>query len=145
MDRVTGMGETTISQARAFRPFALFAALYLRGLSFEDELKEEFIRSSPNAFTQLPPPAAIASVPRFFHEARHSASRELRAYINESWSRHQGKYYFTRRGGHQPQEVAIDPAVAAKCENSPEVVFEGAVGEFLRVFKALDVFDDRLD
>ena len=135
IDRVTGMGETTISQARAFRPFALFAALYLRGLSFADELKEEFIRSSPNAFTQLPPPAAIASVPRFFHEARHSASRELRAYINESWSRHQGKYYFTRRGGHQPQEVAIDAAVAAKLENSPETVFEGAVGEFLNVFK----------
>ena len=146
IDRVTGMGETTISQARAFRPFALFAALYLRGLSFADELKEEFIRSSPNAFTQLPPPAAIASVPRFFHEARHSASRELRAYINESWSRHQGKYYFTRRGGHQPQEVAIDAAaVAAKLENSPETVFEGAVGEFLNVFKTLDVFDDKLD
>lgn len=146
IDRVTDMGGAVISQARAFRPFALFTALHLRGLSFADELKEEFIRSSPNAFTQLPPPAvATTSVPQFFHEARHSASRELRAYINESWSRHQGKYYFTRRGGHQPQEVAIDAAVAARLENSPKVVFEGAVGEFLRVFKGLDVFDDRLD
>lgn len=145
IDRVTDMGGTAISQARAFRPFALFAALHLRGLSFADELKEEFIRSSPDAFARLPPPAeATASVPQFFREARRSASRELRAYINESWSRHQGKYYFTRRGGHQPQEVVIDAAVAAKLENSPEVVFEGAVGEFLRVFKALDVFDDRI-
>lgn len=144
IDRVTDKGGTAISQARAFRPFALFAALHLRGLSFADELKEEFTRSSPDAFTQLPAPAAT-SVPQFFHEARRSASRELRTYINESWSQHQGKYYFTRRGGHQPQEVAIDAAIAAKLESSPEVVFEGAVGEFLRMFKVLDVFGDRLD
>ncbi|EYE97754.1 uncharacterized protein EURHEDRAFT_513590 [Aspergillus ruber CBS 135680] len=142
IDRVTSTAATAISQARAFRPFALFAVLHLRGLSFDD-LIEDFTRSS-NAFTERTH-TDTATVPRFFHETRHSASRELRAYINESWSRHQGKYFFTRRGAHQPQEVGIDPSIMVKLENSPAALFEDAVEGLLRAFKNLDVFDDKYD
>lgn len=140
--RVTSTAATAISQARAFRSFALFAVLHLRSLSFDD-LMEDFTRSS-NAFMEWAH-TDTATIPRFFHETRHSASRELRAYINESWSRHQGKYFFTRRGAHQPQEVEVDPLTLAKLENSPATVFENAVGGLLRAFKNLDVFDDRYD
>lgn len=142
IDRVTGTGEAAISQARAFRPFVFFAVLHLRGLSSFDDLKEDFAQSS-NVFTEQE--ARMSTVPRFFQETRHCASRELHTYINESWSRHQGKYFFTRRGAHQPQEVGIDPSIAVKLENSPAAVFEDAVGGFLRALKGLDVFDDRYD
>lgn len=142
IDRVTSTAATAISQARAFRSFALFAVLHLRGLSFDD-LMEDFTRSS-NAFTERAH-TDTATVPRFFQETRHSASRELRAYINESWPRHQGKYFFTRRGAHQPQEVGIDPSIMVKLENSPAATFEDAVGGLLRAFKSLDVSDDRYD
>lgn len=142
IDRVAGTGNIAISQARALRLFALFAVLYLRGLSFDD-LMEDFIQSS-NTFAELRH-TGTATVPYFFHETRHSASRELQAYINESWSRHQGKYFFTRRGAHQPQEVGVDPSIMVKLEDSPEMVFENAVGGLLKVFKGLDVFDDIYD
>ncbi|OJJ80577.1 uncharacterized protein ASPGLDRAFT_69361 [Aspergillus glaucus CBS 516.65] len=144
IDRTTGTAAVAISEARAFRPFALFAVLHLRGLSSFDNLMEDFTRSS-NVFAEQETHTNTTTVPRFFHEACHSASRELQAYINESWSRHQGKYFFTRRGAHQPQEVGIDPSIMVKLENSPAAMFEGAVGGLLRAFKSLDVFDDRYD
>ena len=144
--RVTGNGETAISQARAFRPFGLFAVLQLRGLvSVADEHKESFTRLSSSVVDSMDRQdderAMYSTVPAFFHDARRMASRELRAYLNESWSRHQGKYYFTRRGGHRPQEVVIDAVVAAKLENSPVKGLEDAVGGLLRVFMSLDAFD----
>lgn len=142
INRVTGTGDIAISQARALRAFALFAVLHLRGLSFDDVM-EDFTQSS-NAFTELTH-TGTATVPHFYQETRHSASRELQAYINESWSRHQGKYFFTRRGAHQPQEVGVDPSIMVKLGNVPEMVFENAVGGLLRAFKGLDVFDDRYD
>lgn len=136
--RVTDSGKTAISQARAFRPFGLFAVLQLRGLTtVADEQKEAFTRSSSAIVDD-----STSHDPGFFDEARRTASRELRAYLNESWSRHQGKYYFTRRGGHRPQEVVIDAVIAAKLENSPVQGFENAVGGLLRMFTSLDVFGD---
>lgn len=136
--RVTDSGETAISQARAFRPFGLFAVLQLRGLTtVADEQKEAFTRSSSAIVDD-----STSHDLGFFDEARRTASRELRAYLNESWSRHQGKYYFTRRGGHRPQEVVIDAVIAAKLENSPVQGFENAVGGLLRMFTSLDVFGD---
>lgn len=144
--RVTDNGETAISQARTFRPFGLFAVLQLRGLvSVADEHKESFTRLSSSVVDSMDRQdderAMHSTVPAFFHDARRTASRELRAYLNESWSRHQGKYYFTRRGGHRPQEVVIDAVVAAKLENSPVKGLEDAVGGLLRVFMSLDAFD----
>lgn len=143
--RVADTPETdnAISQARTFHPFALFAVFHLRGLSsLSIELKGSFITSSP-AFTTPHPSTAAAetTLPRFFHEARHSASHELHMYLAANWSRHQGKYYFIRRGGHQPQEVGIEASVAARLENSPGIVFEDAVSGLLRAYKGLGVFD----
>lgn len=142
--RDTDSGETAISQARVFRPFGLFAVFHLRGLvSLADEQKDSFARLSSVVDSSSRDEGTMHSlVPGFFHEARRTASRELRAYLNESWSRHQGKYYFTRRGGHRPQEVVIDTVIAAKLENSPIEGFENAVGGLLRVFMSLDVFYD---
>lgn len=143
--RVADTPETdnAVSQARTFRPFALFAVFHLRGFSsFSTELKEIFTIPSSSVFTTPHPSKAGTTLPRFFHEARHSASRELHTYLAENWSRHQGKYYFTRRGGHQPQEVGIEASVTARLENSPEMVFEDAVSELLRAYNGLDVFDD---
>lgn len=138
INRVTDDGKVAISQAQVFHSFALFAVFHLRGLTtLADELKENFAN-----FAGRGKDTVSIMAPGFFHEARHAASRELYAYLSESWSRHQGKYYFTRRGGHHPQEVGVDPAIVAKLENSPEVRFEDTVGEFLRTCKGLDIFDN---
>lgn len=144
INRVTDDGKVAISQARVFHSFALFAVFHLRGLTaLADELRESFTGFSSAAnFAGRGEDTVSVTAPGFFRETRHTASRELYAYLTESWSRHQGKYYFTRRGGHHPQEVGVDPAIAVKLENSPEVGFEDTVGGFLRMFKGLDIFDN---
>lgn len=70
-----------------------------------------------------------------------SATRELQAYIQESWSFHRGKYYFTRRG-QPPQEVQIEAQIAAELERSPETGLIDAASEFLAALDSLDLFGE---
>ncbi|OJJ32411.1 hypothetical protein ASPWEDRAFT_44523 [Aspergillus wentii DTO 134E9] len=142
IDRVTDMGEKTVLQVQAFRLFALYAVSYLKDqLLADDDYLAAFTELS-SAFTATRADTATITVPPFFQETRHSASRELQTYINESWSRHNGRYYFTRRGCHQPQEVGIDPSIASKLDHMPEAAFEDAVGVFSSTLETLDLFDD---
>ncbi|RJE21691.1 hypothetical protein PHISCL_05960 [Aspergillus sclerotialis] len=135
IDRVTEVGEQLVSQVQAFHQFALFAFSRLRDEALPYSL-EEFIRLS-GAFSikDVPP-----SKPSFFEELRYSATRELNSYIRENYSRHHGKYYFTRRGSPQPKEIEIDHSVAALLEGAPGVVFENAVQNFLNRSQSLDLF-----
>ncbi|KAE8404642.1 Mus7/MMS22 family-domain-containing protein [Aspergillus pseudonomiae] len=136
IDRATDAGENIIAQIQAFRQFILFSTSFLH-----DQLlitDPENIPHPTNIFTSESTPT---NAPAFFNEIRISATRELQTYINESWSRHQGKYYFTRRGGHQPQEVNLEPSVAANLENFPLAIFDDAARKFLDTLRALDSFD----
>ncbi|KAE8349356.1 Mus7/MMS22 family-domain-containing protein [Aspergillus coremiiformis] len=137
IDRATDAGEKIISQVRAFRQFILFSLSFLHDqlLSFDPE---EITHPSDIFSNENVPNHA----PTFFNEIRMSATRELQTYVNESWSRHQGKYYFTRRGGHQPQEVNLQPSVATNLENFPMTIFDDAAQDFLDTLRALDSFDD---
>ncbi|PYH44182.1 uncharacterized protein BP01DRAFT_392720 [Aspergillus saccharolyticus JOP 1030-1] len=91
------------------------------------------------AFTSY---AAAPITPAFFSEVRHSAGRELQSYIQESWSCHQGRYYFTRRGGHQPQEVELEPAVAAQLEQSPVLQLQSAAQNYLANLGRLGLIEE---
>ncbi|RMJ26231.1 hypothetical protein PHISP_02918 [Aspergillus sp. HF37] len=143
IDRATESGDNLILQVQAFRQFALFALSRIRDETLPYSL-EEFSRLS-SAFTTADvhdAPASSAPTLVVQQSLRHSASRELLSYIAENYSRHQGKYYFTRRGGgSQPKEVKIDPAVAAKLDsNVPELEFENAVNTFIYHLQRLDMF-----
>ncbi|KAL4879151.1 Mus7/MMS22 family-domain-containing protein [Aspergillus karnatakaensis] len=72
----------------------------------------------------------------------HSATRDLQAYLTERWSRHQGKYYFTRRGGHQPQEVEIEAPTAAMLDDNPTQRVIEAAGNLLDLLKSLDLLGE---
>ncbi|KAL4933418.1 uncharacterized protein BDV17DRAFT_251848 [Aspergillus undulatus] len=69
-----------------------------------------------------------------------AATRELKAYINESWSAHQGKYYFTRRGGQQPQEVVIEAPISAMLDDRPGERLVDAATSILDALRKLDLF-----
>ncbi|KAE8415914.1 Mus7/MMS22 family-domain-containing protein [Aspergillus pseudocaelatus] len=136
IDRATDTGDNIISQIHAFRQLILFSTSFLH-----DQLlitNPENIPHPSNIFTTENTPT---NAPKFFNEIRISATRELQTYINESWSRHQGKYYFTRRGGHQPQEVNLEPSMVANLENFPLAIFDDAARNFLDTLRALDSSD----
>ncbi|RAH78371.1 hypothetical protein BO86DRAFT_450412 [Aspergillus japonicus CBS 114.51] len=141
--------DNILLQLRAFRQLALVA------LSISPERIEEqphlpaaippgggdFTQHAA-AFTSYP---AAPTTPSFFPELRHGATRELQSYIYENWSCHQGKYYFTRRGGHQPQEVEVEPAVAAQLEQSPLLALRSAAQSFLDTLGKLGLIEDDAD
>ncbi|KAB8235485.1 uncharacterized protein BDW43DRAFT_33768 [Aspergillus alliaceus] len=135
--RATDTGEKIISQILAFRQLILFSLSFLHGqLHISDP---EDIAHPSNIFLAENAPT---NVPKFFNEVRISATSGLQTYINENWSRHQGKYYFTRRGGHQPLEVSLEPPMATNLENSPMAIFDEAAQNFLGTLRALGSFDD---
>lgn len=136
IDRATDVGEQLIFQIQAFQQFARFSLSRLRDELIPYSL-EEFIRLSA-AFSAEPAPT---STPGFVEDLRHSASRELHSYISENYSRHQGKYYFTRRSS-QPKEVKIDPSLAVLLDGGADVVFEGSARTFLDHLQRLDLFGD---
>ncbi|OGM41440.1 hypothetical protein ABOM_010264 [Aspergillus bombycis] len=136
IDRATDAGENIIAQIQAFRQLILFSASFLH-----DQLLITDPENVPHPSSIFTPENTPTNAPKFFNEIRISATRELQAYINESWSRHQGIYYFTRRGCHQPQEVNLEPSMAANLENFPLAIFDDAAGNFLDTLRALDSFD----
>ncbi|KAL4893169.1 Mus7/MMS22 family-domain-containing protein [Aspergillus ambiguus] len=133
IDRATAAGGTLVSQVHVFRQIFLFIASHIHGCPLSD------FTASTEVFTnELPAASKTSSV---FRVIGQSATRELQAYINESWSRHQGKYYFTRRGCHQPQEVQMEPSIAARLQNGL-AGFDDATDMFLETLEALDMFGD---
>ncbi|PLN81019.1 Mus7/MMS22 family-domain-containing protein [Aspergillus taichungensis] len=114
INRATSTATHLVSQIHAFETLIIFIACTLHNQT----PATEDLPPSPSSLIFTPPSPTITTTPPFFHEIYHSATRELQSYLNESWSRHNAKYYFTRRGGHHPQEVALEPAVAAQLELS---------------------------
>ncbi|KAF7131268.1 hypothetical protein CNMCM5793_004373 [Aspergillus hiratsukae] len=137
IDRATDVGGCAVSQIGALRGLVLFVASSLREQPLASEVLD-LVQSSKAFDDNTTNPA----VPSFFHDLRTSATHELQAYLNDSWSQHQGKYYFTRRGGHQPQEVQLEPSVAVEIEQMPVAAFNQAVQSFLDSVRALDLFDE---
>ncbi|KAL4795222.1 Mus7/MMS22 family-domain-containing protein [Aspergillus venezuelensis] len=127
-------GETTkplIAQLNAFRDFAQLIIPHIQqspapplGLPID---------ITPLDTLQSYPPASDIST---------AATRELKAYINESWSQYQGKYYFTRRGGHQPQEVTIETPVSAMLDSRPDERLAATATSFLDALRKLDLLGD---
>ena len=132
INRATNTATHLISQIHAFESLLLFIACTLHNQT----PATEDLPPSPSSLIFTPPSPATTTTPPFFHEIYHSATRELHSYLNESWSRHNGKYFFTRRGGHHPQEVPLEPAVAAQLERSRDV-FDNACLWFLEVVRGL--------
>lgn len=138
IDRATDMGGCVISQIGALRELVLFVTSSLREQSLASEVMDR--GHSSKVFDNVH--TTNHAVPSFFHDLRTAATHELQAYLSDSWSQHQGKYYFTRRGGHQPQEVHLEPSVAAEIESTPVAAFDQAVQTFLDTVRAVDLFDE---
>ncbi|RAK74531.1 uncharacterized protein BO72DRAFT_199663 [Aspergillus fijiensis CBS 313.89] len=138
--------DNILLQLRAFRQLALIALSLNPGENDgHNHLPAAVSPGGGNltqyaaAFTSHP---VAPTAPAFFPELRHNAARELQSYIYEHWSCHQGKYYFTRRGGHQPQEVEIAPAVAARLEQSPLLALRTAAQNFVDTLDKLGLIED---
>jgi hypothetical protein len=130
IDRLAADAQSTgpmVEQIRAFQQFAIFTTSYLRNPE-----------QTPLTLDTLP---QAATTPSNTNDISLLAAREHQAYLNDSWSRHQGKYYFTRRG-HQPQEVQIEPSVLAKLDHFPEQGLLDAAHSFLDVLNTLDLFGE---
>jgi hypothetical protein len=138
IDRATDMGGCAVSQIGVLRELVLFVTSSLREQPLASEVLD---RGQPSkAFDNVD--TTNHAVPSFFHDLHTAATHELQAYLNDSWSQHQGKYYFTRRGGHQPQEVQLEASVAAEIERTPVAAFHQAVQTFLDTVRAVDLFDE---
>ncbi|KAL4741542.1 Mus7/MMS22 family-domain-containing protein [Aspergillus similis] len=136
IDRLRADTRTTshvLAQIRAFQKLSIFIVSRLQPRS----------QRSPE------PHISFALSPEVSHPSTSdlalSATRELQTYINESWSHHQGKYYFTRRGAHAPQEVTIDASISAKLENFPEKGLSDAAAALLDALDSLDLFGESKD
>lgn len=145
IDRVTESGEKLVLQVQAFRQFTLFALSRIRDETLPCSL-ERFYRLAGAFTTPSRDDIQTSSAPTFAFPGNlcNSASRELLSYISENYSHHQGKYYFTRRGGGSlPREVKIDAAVAARLDNNvPELEFEDSVRTFTDHLECLDLFGE---
>ncbi|PYI07638.1 hypothetical protein BO78DRAFT_469027 [Aspergillus sclerotiicarbonarius CBS 121057] len=140
IDRATDMDQMILAQIHSFYHSILFATSHLDQPSSTTDLYD--LPQYTNVFNTGDTISSMVTNPPFFHELRRSAARELQSYLNESWSQHQKKYYFTRRGGHQPQEIDIQPSVAVELEQSPQQILEPVVQDFLDVIRGLDLLDD---
>ncbi|KAI9367295.1 Mus7/MMS22 family-domain-containing protein [Aspergillus egyptiacus] len=72
----------------------------------------------------------------------YPAEMDLQSYLTENWSHHQGKYYFTKRGAHQPTEVELEISVRAKLDNDPERGLLDTAKRFLDAVDELDLFGE---
>ncbi|GJP91002.1 hypothetical protein CBS115989_2405 [Aspergillus niger] len=137
IDRTTDMDQRILAQVHAFQHYVTFATSHLdQHLSTTDLYN---MPHSTEAFITGDTSSSIATNPPFFPDLQRSTARELNLYLNESWSRHQKKFYFTRRGGHHPQEISIQPSVAAGLEQPPQKILGPVVQEFLDVARGLDL------
>ncbi|KAL4803543.1 Mus7/MMS22 family-domain-containing protein [Aspergillus unguis] len=128
-DSESNQGRSLISHVRAFQQLAIFAisSLQNRGQQMDLPLTVPILSENSSTYPNRDISAA--------------ATRELQAYINESWSYHQTKYYFTRRG-QPPHEVQIEASVAAEIEHYPEKGLIDAASEFLNTLDSLDLFGE---
>jgi vacuolar-type H+-ATPase subunit H len=136
IDRLVADTRTTshlLAQIRAFQKLSIFIIARLQPRS----------QQSPEPHISLTPTPEVSHP--FTSDLAVSATRELQTYINESWSRHQGKYYFTRRGAHAPQEVTIDASISAKLDNLPEKGVSDAATALLGALDSLDLFGESKD
>ncbi|CBF69831.1 hypothetical protein AN6261.2 [Aspergillus nidulans FGSC A4] len=122
-----------LAQIRAFQNLSIFINACLQPRS--QQSSEPHISLTPTLEVLHPSTSDLAV----------SATRELQTYINESWSRHQGKYYFTRRGAHAPQEVIIDASISAKLDSLPEKGVSDAATALLCALDSLDLFGESKD
>ncbi|KAL4760180.1 uncharacterized protein BDW70DRAFT_169029 [Aspergillus foveolatus] len=136
IDRLVADTSTTshlLAQIRAFQKLSIFIIACLQPRS----------QQSPEPHISLTPTLEVLHP--ITSDLAVSATRELQTYINESWSRHQGKYYFTRRGAHAPQEVTIDASISAKLDSLPEKEVSDAATALLCALDSLDLFGESKD
>ncbi|KAL3439402.1 Mus7/MMS22 family-domain-containing protein [Aspergillus tetrazonus] len=136
IDRLVADTSTTshlLAQIRAFQKLSIFINACLQPRS--QQSSEPHISLTPTLEVLHP----------FTSDLAVSATRELQTYISESWSRHQGKYYFTRRGAHAPQEVIIDASISAKLDSLPEKGVSDAATALLCALDSLDLFGESKD
>ncbi|KAL5003553.1 Mus7/MMS22 family-domain-containing protein [Aspergillus recurvatus] len=126
----TGTTNHVIAQIRAFQKLAIFIVSRLQPPP----------QQSPESYISLATPLEVSH--HSTSDLALSATRELQSYINESWSRHQGKYYFTRRGAHAPQEVNIEAPISAKLGDFPAKGLIDAATTLLDALDSLDLFGE---
>ncbi|RDW90322.1 uncharacterized protein DSM5745_02097 [Aspergillus mulundensis] len=133
LDRIatdTNSTKQVMAQIRAFQILAMFIASQLRTLPQQ---------TAQTALNFATPPGVSSFVTS---DLSAIATRELETYLNESWSRHQGKYYFTRRGAHAPQEIEIEAPISAELDHYPEQGLLNAATAFLEALGRLDLFGE---
>ncbi|KAL6235187.1 Mus7/MMS22 family-domain-containing protein [Aspergillus navahoensis] len=123
----TGTTSHAIAQIRAFQKLAIFIVSRL----------QPHPQQSPVSHIRLATPLEVSH--RSTNDISLSATWELQSYINESWSRHQGKYYFTKRGAHAPQEVDIEAPISAKLDHFPAKGLYDAATTLLDALDSLDL------
>ncbi|PLB55720.1 hypothetical protein P170DRAFT_443444 [Aspergillus steynii IBT 23096] len=139
IDKMSTAASHLVSQIRVFQQFTLFAT-YLHDHLLTTNL-DDLIHPPIFSADAITTPTE-RTTPSFYHDIRASVTRDLHTYLTESWSRHQGKSYFTRRGNHPPQEIPMEPEVVADLEQAPTRTLDTAAGSFLDTLRALDLLDE---
>ncbi|CAL5868220.1 uncharacterized protein PFLUO_LOCUS2444 [Penicillium psychrofluorescens] len=143
--------DEAIDQIRWFRDFAQAMTVTASPTGANPTTPTTQPGPNPAAdIAALQPPASTGPTsssssgrhPAILPEAARLADKELQSYL-ASWSRHQGKYYITRRGAVRQQEVTLEPGLAAVAENAEEarLGFDVAARGFLDRVKRLEVLD----
>jgi hypothetical protein len=135
IDRTTGTGEIIITHIKWIHDFAKVVNTCLQNTDVDAESPSS---SACIAFPDMPPASDTRRI-ELFGTAHNIASSELQVYLRK-WSYHEGKYYFTRPG-HESQEIAIDPEIAALVASQSEAqkAFEDAARDFVYRARALEL------
>ncbi|KAJ5129416.1 uncharacterized protein N7515_005455 [Penicillium bovifimosum] len=127
IDRATGTGDIILTHITWIRDFAKVVNTCLQNTDADTESSSS---SACIAFPDMPPASDTRKID-LFGSAHKIASSELQVYLRK-WSHHEGKYYFTRPG-HESQEIAIDPEIAATVASRSDAqkAFEDAARDFV--------------
>jgi hypothetical protein len=133
IDRVSP--DSTVLQAyvERFRQFTLFAVSSL--LDSAAALAPDPLDSLLHKYEVSYDHSHRTTVPSYYPEVRNFASRELKSWLRDGWSVHDGKYFISRK--QQVNEVHVDPSCHS--EEVSKTAFVHAVEVFFGAMAALDM------
>jgi hypothetical protein len=133
IDRVSPKATILQAYVERFRQFTLFAvsSLFDPTAALAPDPLDSLLRKHDGCYDRSLRPAA----PSYYAEVRSFASRELKSWLRDGWSVHDGKYFISRK--QQVNEVHIDPS--CRSEEASKTAFVHAVEVFFGTMAALDM------
>ncbi|KAK2758301.1 hypothetical protein FQN54_004147 [Arachnomyces sp. PD_36] len=132
IERVSSDTSLMVKYVKTFRHFSLFVIEVLSG-RLKRRCGDIMITADFVTDVMAMAPYRAPKAPKFFHEARAFANRELENCLKDGWSFHGGKYYVRR--GNQPKEISVSTP-----EDNGKAALFTALEAFFGTLEGMEVF-----